>query len=82
MSGYYQYDGTNNEVTHQDQMEDFWIDDFFLMKPANLFHASEHGGSVTVVNPEKEQVVLKEVTVEQAIILFATMLGLKEAARE
>lgn len=80
MSGFFVYDGSKNEVYEQDL--DISFDRFCESKEDNFFHAFHHGAAVTVVNPKKEQLVLRGVTVHQAIILFATVLGLKEAARE
>jgi len=47
------------------------------------FRVTSFHDRIMVEDPTcRESVMLEDVTPEQAVILFATMLGLKEAARE
>ena len=76
------YNATTNEVTltlisKEDQDDNRQRPDFLVRHAVH-----EELSRVTVSNGVHEELVLYDVTLEQAVILFATVLGLRDAADE
>jgi hypothetical protein len=68
------YDGSKNEVTVSayDSSQD---PTFFVRELVHCYILRNHEGDSVTLRKNKQ-------TMEQAVILFATMLGLREAAKE
>ncbi len=78
---YWFYEDSQNHA----YLQDLDIDEvqFFLSEEHNFFQVcEEEGGFIRVTATDAEVLSVKDVTKEQAVILFATVRGLKEAARE
>lgn len=77
------YDGHDNTAT--EQCIDLLWSEFSKITEHGFFRVTDiEEGRIMVSTPKGEQLILKETaqTKEQAVILFATLLGLREAARE
>lgn len=77
----YSYDGEANTASRE-RMLIGW-DAFFRQTDRNLFKVTvREDESTSIIASDGECMDLKDVTPEQIVILFATVRGLKEAARE
>ena len=77
----YLYDGARNEALRQSILIGW--DAFFRSTEHDLFKVTANDdGSKTITATDGEHMMMHDVTEEQIVILFATVRGLKEAARE
>lgn len=82
MGGLFFYHSASNDVTRYSGGCSFqeFVDEEISH---NSFWISDRDdGLVEIYADGKQMMTLSDVTEEQAVILFATLLGLKEAARE
>lgn len=82
MISYWKYDSAANKAVQQNVDTDRMMSAFHKSTEQNFFRIYESGTVVSAENPKYEMICLNDVTPEQIVILFATLLGMKEAAKE